>query len=197
MRPVRTWGKDGAAVRRLILARYASDGKLDQSFGSGGVVWPKSDPGSDLSFAMQRDGKIVTVGSAVRGGFAVSRYSIDGQLDPSFGGDGTVSTDFPAGEADGVAIQADGGIVVAGSSESDDGMKGSYILARYTADGQLDAGFGKSGRVETNLGPLSWVSGIAIQRDGKIVVAGEQGNINDRVQLFALVRYTRDGHLDS
>ena len=59
------------------------------------------------------------------------------------------------------------------------------------------AGFGKGGRVETNLGPLSWVSGIAIQHDGKIVVAGDGADVNDRVQLFDLVRYTRDGHLDS
>jgi uncharacterized delta-60 repeat protein len=186
---------------RVFLERYTSAGKLDQSFGTGGVVWPEFTAFGGV--AIQRDGKIVVVGGfAVRGAgteptFALSRYSPDGHLDPSFSRDGKVRTDLPDWDAaSAVAIQADGKIVVAGLSLTSDGDKGSFVVARYTEDGRLDADFGKGGSVETSLGPLSEVSGVAIQRDGKIVVVGEIGGL-DQQNSFALVRYTRDGHLDS
>jgi uncharacterized delta-60 repeat protein len=186
---------------RVFLERYTSAGKLDQSFGTGGVVWPQFTAFGGV--AIQRDGKIVVVGGfAVRGAgteptFAVSRYSPDGHLDPSFSGDGKVRTDLPGWDAaSAVAIQADGRIVVAGLSWTNDGDKGSFVVARYTEDGRLDADFGSGGSAETSLGPLSEASGVAIQRDGKIVVVGEIGGLDQR-NSFALVRYTRDGHLDS
>ena len=68
--------------------------------------------------------------------------------------------------ASAVAVQADGKIVVAGSSD------GNFALARYGVDGALDASFSGDGLVTTDLGGTDDGQGVAIQADGRIVVAG-------------------------
>ena len=65
-----------------------------------------------------------------------------GALDPSFGGDGKVVTDFGAMTAYAIAIQADGKIVAVGDS----GYRRDFALARYNVDGSLDASFGGDGK---------------------------------------------------
>ena len=83
-----------------------------------------------------------------------------------------------------VAVQADGKFVVAGTSD------GNFVLARYGADGALDPSFSGDGLVTTDLGGTDDGQGVAIQTDGKIVVAGGSGG------NFALARYTTGGGLD-
>ena len=181
------------ADSRFVVARYTSDGKLDRGFGRGGVVWP----GFVSGLVIQRDSKIVAGGKAVGSSFALSRYTPSGRLDPNFGSNGEARTPFPGlGTASAVAIQANGRVVVAGATSSDRGT-GSFVVVRYTEDGQLDVGFGKGGSVKTKFGPLPHVSGVSIQRDGKIVAVGGGGNGVLPGTSFALVRYTRDGRLDS
>ena len=53
----------------------------------------------------------------------------------------------------------------------------SFVLARYTTTGQLDTNFGSNGTVITTLsqGPISFVSALVLQSDGKIVAAGNTG----------------------
>jgi uncharacterized delta-60 repeat protein len=113
------------------------------------------------------------------------------ELDPSFGGDGKVTTNFSPGLDEGtdVAIQADGKIVVAG------GAAGRFAVARYEMSGSLDDSFSGNGKVKTNfVGGTDRALGVAIQPNGKIVVAGIHGiGANP---TFALVRYTPDGNLD-
>ena len=91
-----------------------------------------------------------------------------GDLDVSFSGDGKLTTDFGGGSdlAAAVAVQADGKIVVAGTSD------GNFALARYGVDGALDPSFSGDGLVTTDLGGTDDGQGVAIQTDGKIVVAG-------------------------
>jgi uncharacterized delta-60 repeat protein len=118
-----------------------------------------------------------------------------GDLDTSFGGDGRVTTNFTANfdGAEGVAIQADGKIVAAGTS----GGK-RFGLARYDTDGTLDPSFGGGdGKVSTDFtaGPDA-ANGVAIQADGKIVAAGI-ANIEGADPKFALARYNADGTLDT
>jgi uncharacterized delta-60 repeat protein len=123
-----------------------------------------------------------------------------GHLDPSFNGDGKVATDFGAADvAGGVAVQADGKIVAAGYSEDLDINASEFVLARYTADGALDPGFGDSGTVRTAFGASSKDAAfaVAVQPDGKIVAGGGalipgSGASTD----FALARYNPDGSLD-
>jgi uncharacterized delta-60 repeat protein len=112
-------------------------------------------------------------------------------LDSSFGVAGTVTTDFSGGNdwADDIALQPDGKIVAAGSSN------GNFALARYNTDGQLDATFGAAGKVITDFSGTDVVRGLALQGDGKIVVAGWT-QLSSIDSDFALARYNSDGSLD-
>ena len=149
--------------------------------------------------ALQPDGRIVAVGSALylQGGgallkkFALARYDVDGSLDSSFGSGGKVTT-ATNGIARDVAIQPDGKIVVAGSSES--GSHALFTVARYERNGALDPSFGSGGIVRTAVGSLDGASAVVLQRNGKIVVVGDAGT---RRSVFALARYNADGTLDS
>ncbi len=186
----------------LALARYRSNGALDPSFGDHGkVTTDLSRKGGDcaLDVAIQRDGKIVVAGSSGFGRahsrFAIVRYNPDGRLDSTFGGDGRVTTDFTPDSdwATAVAIQADGKIVAAGQSGEDfSGANTMFAVVRYNPDGSRDATFGERGRVTTDFTPGDDLAqGIALQADGKIVVAGfSRGG-------FALARYEADGTPDA
>ena len=186
---------------RFALARYNSDGTLDASFGGDGKVTTDFSAGWDgaKGVAIQADGKIVVAGTAGRTKFALARYSSDGTLDRTFGVNGKVRTDFTSGfdSAYGVAIQADGRIVVVGQAGSYYQQRDTkFALARYNSDGTLDATFGSDGKVMTRFtSGYESATGVAIQADGKIVAAGTAGqNFDNR---FALARYSSDGTLDA
>jgi uncharacterized delta-60 repeat protein len=185
-----------ALVPSFALARYNVDGSLDNSFGTGGKVL--TDFGSASSagdVALQADGRIVAAGGSA-GNFALARYNPNGTLDSSFGTGGKVLTNFgaPLESAFGVAVQADGRIVAAGSSA------GNFALARYNADGSLDNTLGGSGQLTTDFGSGDSARDVALQADGRIVLAGTSGASGAgglRVFDFALARYHADGSLDS
>ena len=121
-----------------------------------------------------------------------------GNLDPTFGGDGKVLTDFTKGRdgARDVAIQANGKIVVVGRASTRRGF-GRFALARYRANGHLDPAFGGDGVVTTNFAKREdAASAVAIQADGKIVAVGF-ADVTARVEVFAVARYDRDGTLDT
>jgi uncharacterized delta-60 repeat protein len=181
------------------LARYNSNGTLDQHFGIGGKVTTDFG-GFDLADAvvLQRDGKIVVAGGA-NNNFGLARYNRDGSLDPSFGEGGKVETDFGGTNeiARGIALQRDEKIVVAGPT--DQGLSDlNMALVRYNTDGSMDMSFGDSGKVITDFfGDLDAATGIVVQRNGKIVVAGYAFNPDNGTDDFALARYNRDGSLDA
>ncbi|QIS09599.1 hypothetical protein [Nocardia arthritidis] len=176
----------------IALARYTPDGKLDTGFGTDGKV--STDLGTQAdrgnAVAVQTDGRIIVAGStqdpAHGDDFAVLRYTPDGKLDPGFGDAGKATTDF-GGKSDSaraVAIQADGKIVVVGTSH---GAGDNIAIARYTTDGKPDTGFGDNGRVSTDPGGRAeHGNGVAIQPDGRIVVAGSTG---DPAQGIVVLRY--------
>ena len=120
-----------------------------------------------------------------------------GDLDPTFGSGGKVTTDFGGNEtAWGLAVQADGKAVVAGT-RFDPGPSDDFVLARYTAGGALDRTFDGDGKVTTDFGGRSdGADDVAIQGDGKIVAAGSGFPAQVRPLDFALARYNRDGTLD-
>src|SRR5262249_11954148 len=129
--------------------------------------------------------------------FALARYNGDGTLDTSFGSAGRVTTDLGGRyeSATALALQSDGKIVLAGGSMGD--AFNDFALARYNSDGTLDSSFGTGGKVITKFenspdgiapGEVSAQAySVAVQPDGKIVVAGE-ANIEGE-EDFALVRY--------
>jgi uncharacterized delta-60 repeat protein len=191
---------DGTAIGRFALARYLPDGRLDLGFGAGGKVvtdFGEGQSSGTSALALQSDGKIVAAGAvrtaagnlAAAGNFALVRYHSDGSPDLTFGVGGKVTTDFGGDDSiSAVGIQADGKIVVAGSTGVPFGPY-DFVLARYAADGRLDPTFGTSGKVTANLGGNDFASVLALQPDGRIVVAVAS---ND----FILARYTSGGSPD-
>ena len=186
----------GAAV--LVVPAQAAPGDLDPSFGSGGTVTTDfGDRDRAAAVAIQADGKILAAGNTCcssPGGsdFALARYNADGSLDTSFGSGGTLTTDIGAFDfALATAIQPDGKIVAVGRTGPSG--TGDFALARYNPNGSLDASFGSAGKVTTDFGGLDVAYGVAIQPDGKIMVAGGGGTPGD----FALARYNADGSFDT
>jgi uncharacterized delta-60 repeat protein len=192
----------------LFVARYNTDGTLDTNFGGAGFVTTDFGSSDDLasSVAVGSDGKIVVAGGSVHldsfgnpdTDFAVARYTTNGALDKTFGANGLVTTDFgsAADAAFSVAVQKDGKIVIAGAT-SPTGITFDFALARYDRNGNLDTSFDGDGRVVTDVGSsLDDIAfSVALQADGKIVAAG--GADHEGASDFALVRYTKQGALDT
>ncbi|MEZ4706807.1 MAG: clostripain-related cysteine peptidase [Caldilineaceae bacterium] len=187
----------------VAVVRYNSDGTLDSTFDSDGIVATDVNNNTDITrdVVIQNDGKIIVAGytiNALTGNdFLVARYNVSGTLDSTFAGDGIVTTDFNGGNdtAYVVELQSDGKIVVVG--EATNGANGLDVaIARYNSDGSLDTSFDGDGKVITAFGPgADRFPVIAVQRDGKLVVAG--GTDNGGNTDFALARYNSDGTLDT
>jgi uncharacterized delta-60 repeat protein len=180
---------------------YAQPGSLDISFDNDGKLTTAIGSSYDYgnSAAIQSDGKIVVAGQSHNGSnwdFALVRYNTDGSLDSTFDSDGKVTTAIGSSHDAGnsVAIQNDGKIVVAGYSNN--GSDYDFAIVRYNADGSLDNTFDSDGKVTTAIGSSDdYGKSVAIQSDGKIVVAGDSYNGSN--YDFALVRYNTDGSLDN
>ena len=207
---VRAWVRAGGAVLVAILAgalfstaAEAAPGDLDTTFSTDGTQRTDFLTGESQAAAVvrQQDGKIVAVGLNFADGpsdFAVARYNADGSPDTSFSGDGRQVTDIGGtgdDRANGVALQADGKIVVVGAAADD------FAVARYNSNGSLDTSFSGDGKQTTDLGGVvtgDGANGVAIQANGKIVAVGVAGatshaSPND----FGLVRYNPNGSLDT
>ena len=186
----------------FALARYNSNGSLDTSFDTDGIVTTAigdsiSSEGNSVS--LQSDGKIVLVGSAITGGkkvFALARYNSNGSLDTSFDTDGIATTAFDVliKGPNSVAIQSDGKIVLIGSTGTDSGQV--FIIVRYNSNGSLDTSFDIDGIVTTATAASKVTArSVAIQSDGKIVLVGSART--DTQYVFSIARYNSNGSLDT
>jgi len=190
----------------VLAAGSAHAGAPGAGFGARGEITTtfslKSDDTAD-ALALQPNGKVVVGGYSTAGphgsdfDFALARYSAGGKLDPGFGSGGKVLTVFGGGSSvSALGLQPDGKIVAAGSvlvNRPDFDV----ALARYNPDGTLDPSFGSGGMVTTTFGPTAdLMYAVVLQPDGKIVVAGGSGLIQQRDDVFALARYRPDGTLD-
>jgi uncharacterized delta-60 repeat protein len=121
--------------------------------------------------------------------FVLARFNGAGSLDPSFGSGGKV-VEPTLSSARAVALQGDGKIVAAGYGINAATVNRNFAVARYNRDGSRDPSFDADGLVLTDFGGSAAASGVALQDDGKIVVAGagSGGGI--------LARYDRAGRLD-
>jgi serralysin len=191
----------GSYTSDFALARYNADGSLDTSFDIDGKVttgiYNHSYKGESVT--VQADGKILVAGDSSSSSrspqFALARYNTDGSLDTSFSGDGLVSEisfgSYISSFAKKVTVQADGKILVAGRVTDDYYHTSSFALARFNANGSLDASFDNDGRVTTDFGSTNtYGSSATLQADGKILVAGTSN------YDIALARYNADGSLD-
>jgi uncharacterized delta-60 repeat protein len=198
----------------LFTSTAFADGTLDSGFGTNGLVTLNFGGFEDnaQAVAVQADGKIVTAGFSDNGSYntyAIARHNADGTLDGTFGNLGilnfTIGTNptSPNSSASSIAIQPDGKILIGGASQQP-GPNNSYgsdfTLIRLNTDGTFDTSFGvtnngialadfTTGNFQTN----DQISSLALQPDGKIVVAGDTGVNRD----FAVARFNSNGSLDS
>ena len=204
----------GSGDYDFAVARLNPDGSLDSSFSGDGKQTVAFDLSSNVrdvagAVAIQSDGKIVVVGTAERSSgnsdFAVARLKSDGTLDNTFSGDGKQIVAFDLGddrddEANDVAIQSDGKIVVVGTARR--GVSDTdFAVARLNANGILDNSFSGDGKQTIPFqSGYDTANGVAIQADGKIVVVGtsDQATIIATANYdIAVARLKTDGTLDS
>ncbi len=201
----------------LGVARFNSDGSIDNTFGTNGSTSVTA-IGVPLlyyaySLAIEPDQKIVVAGSsidAVSGniGFAVARLNSNGAIDNSFGSGGISGTYISGGDStndvcNSVAVQPDGKVVVAGSSADTTSLLGNtaFAVARFDSNGTIDTTFGIHGTVrayitggDNTYGSADVGYSIAIQTDGKIVVGGTSGFF---APSFAVARFNSYGAMDT
>lgn len=192
------------------------DGALDPAFGDSGKVVVEFPPQPALAasqidafaVAAQPDGKIVVVGRAGKlnfdDDFALVRLDLEGTPDPAFGQDGFALTDF-AGSHDGavdVVIQPDGRIVAAGWTATGE-ICADWALARYDAEGRLDASFGDGGRITANFtdrigeAACHLLAGVAVDEAERILIAGSvAGEVTTNLDIV-LARYNAEGRPDT
>jgi uncharacterized delta-60 repeat protein len=164
------------------------------------------------AMALQTDAKIVIVGSCKIGAtwdLCLLRYFANGVIDTTFGVSGAVTTDMQGADdfAAGIAIQPDGKIVVAATCENTLTIttRRDFCVARYTTTGALDSTFSGTGIVRTSFSNFDDVAtSMALQYDGKIVVAGycanNAGTFNAQSTFgieMCVARYTGSGDLDT
>jgi uncharacterized delta-60 repeat protein len=194
-------------------------GAQDPSFGVNGrafASFPGDGVGTATDVVVQKDGKTVVVGTVAVKDFAgntmhrfgVARFNFDGTLDRTFGPDRNGTILIAMGNknnanATGVALQADGRIVVVGSAEIDRFLATDtreFAIARLTTSGRLDNSFSEDGKQLVRVKHDSFANDVAIQPDGKIVVVGGDDNggglFTNNDFDFAIVRLNKNGSLD-
>lgn len=163
-------GTTFAAGTVFAATRLLPDGKVDPSFGTGGVVKVAKPTGEAWGLALQPDGRIVLGGGADDGGtvvYAAARLTPDGALDDGFGDHGIVRT--PIGQkafGDAVALRPDGRILVAGSAFTDRLVAAAVSLL---PDGRPDPAFGQAGTALLEL--PEGINAASLQPDGKVLLA--------------------------
>jgi uncharacterized delta-60 repeat protein len=197
----------------FAVTRLNADGSLDTTFGTNGkktIAFDLGGAGHNQDAAtcvvIQPDGKIVVGGYTERDGsgnfdFAIVRLNTDGSLDTTFSNDGkaTIAFDYGGGGDDRatcMALQSDGMIVVAGYTQISNGGNNAFALARLTSGGELDQSFTGDGRKYISFnGGDDRAASVAVQADGKIVVAGFGTGVGTGYD-FAIARVTANGTLD-
>lgn len=185
-------------VDRIAVARFNINGSLDTSFNTTGtntVLLGTAAQGNAV--ALQTDGKIVVAGSATIAAVnecAVARFTTAGILDTTFNTLGSqVLLLGTAAQANAVALQTNGKIIVAGSATV--GGVSEFAAARFNTDGSLDTSFNSTGTNTVLLGTAAQGNAVALQSDGKIVIAGTA--TVSGVDEIGVARLNADGTLDT
>jgi uncharacterized delta-60 repeat protein len=189
----------------FAVARLTTSGVPDPTFGVGGKTIASLGEYSEANaVSIQADGKIVAGGAAGAGStatadFGLIRFDTSGNPDPTFGIGGQVTTNFfdALDWITDIEIQCDGKIVATGPINPNLIDVERYVdfgVARYDTSGNLDPTFGVGGKVNTDFGYADYAGGLAIQKDGKIVVVGYFWDLVTGGDAdFAVARYNGDG----
>jgi uncharacterized delta-60 repeat protein len=163
----------------ISLVRLLTDGSPDTTYGDDGeVIIDLGKAESGYGAALQADGKILIAGDTwepYNRDAIVVRTTSSGDLDPTFGTDGVANIAFGEDfeQFNELVLQSDGTIVVAGSSGA--GGYRDFIVARVLSDGSLDQTFDYDGKVTHDLGDDDAAWALAVQTNGKLLLAGETG----------------------
>ena len=179
----------GVIPGNLAVLRVEPDGVTpDTDFDADGELVVDIGGGNDEAAGVAIDGnnRIVVAGTVVGAGsnFVITRRNDDGSPDTSFSGNGEAA--FTLGGVDtarGVAVLADNRIVVAGTTDSG-AAPDDFVVLRLTADGNPDTSFSADGRVLVDVGGDDEAAGVAIDNNGRVIVAGRTSLMND----FAVAR---------
>ncbi|MBS1793428.1 MAG: VCBS repeat-containing protein [Acidobacteria bacterium] len=180
-------------------ARYNLDGTLDTSFDTDGKVTVAVTNGVDTlnAAAIQANDRIILAGSS-NGDFCLVRLLGTGALDTNFDTDGIVTTDFNGSDdvANAITIQPDGRSVVCGAA-GQSATERDFGCARYNTNGALNLSFDTDGKATASVstGTNDQAYDIAVQPDGKLVVAGAAAPVGGLDA--AVVRFNSDGSLDT
>ena len=184
------------------LARFDRRGTPDATFGDAGLTTTDfAGSGPDLieDLAIQPDGMIVAAGQSSEppgnsdqlSDVTVARYDTGGVLDPDFGSGGWVRTDLGSVFDDGrsVALGPNGTIVVASDVYADGNAQAAAV--RYTADGVPDTTFGGGDGIAVvdTASTSDRGFGVALQPDGRIVIAGSHSTVNNVSFRFLVARF--------
>ncbi len=189
---------DSGSGRVATMVRLTRNGDPDADFVRGVVQVKVGDSSEFNGVYLAPDEKIMTIGSCYSDGafhFFCARLQYNGDNDEGFGVHGAiVDNSMPDNnKVIGIVQQPDGKVVVAGCNYSGDAS--NVVVARYLADGTKDVAFGVGGSMVLKAGYLH-PQKIALQPDGKILVAGTSAGENGGQDLF-LVRFTQWGTVDS
>jgi uncharacterized delta-60 repeat protein len=193
-------GRARGASEDFALARYKADGSLDMALDGDGRLTTDFAGGADEAAALLLlpDARFILVGKAGldTDDFALARYNSDGSPDATFDGDGKTAADFALGQslAYAVAQQGDGKLVVAGAQRLGRATGTAFTVTRLLPSGALDPAFGVGGAVTVDFGATAQARALAVQPDGKVIVAGSSGE--GPASRFALARLNGDASLD-
>lgn len=180
-----------ASEKEFVVARFNSDGSLDNSFSSGGyteIDFANLD--NDATSIKIHDNQIFVAGKCNNGSLIVmtcAKLNSDGTMDQSFGSSGKMLIPFYSGSvagANGICIQPDGKVLLAGYADA--GIFKEFAVARLNTDGSLDISFGTGGKIQTDLSDHDVAYSVTMQDDGKFLVAGRSTTTS---LDMSLVRY--------
>lgn len=213
----------GKTNTAFALSRFLPTGEPDVGFGDGGTALIEPAVGSNWVRALALDGDAIVAAGQSSGSIALLRFTAraddppaaqrdsepasaprrreGGWLDTTFGNGGAVFGDFkpdPA-EASALVVQPDGSVVIVGSVGNPDDPTGRNLgLLRIDERGAVDSSFGDRGyKVLDVEGNDNVARAVALQRDGKLIVAGEILDRQQGAYQFALVRLDANGRLDA
>lgn len=195
----------GATSADGVAVRYLPGGALDTSFGTGGIAHMGFAPA--IAFAgdalILPDGKIVISGVSTVGNFTLTRLTAAGSVDGAFATAGRSYVDLGGNDIPTTLVRRpDGRLVAAGEvvRAVDPNADIDVGVVTWNADGSLDTTFGTGGKLTYSVGPgVDEIGEIALQPDGKIVLAGETSDVagdDTRFMLQRLGSTCGDGNLD-